>query len=1025
MNYRTASICTALVLAAIHCQGGENLLFNSGFELGDAGTSLTKVLQPDTNQALLFDDAVIDTSTHVSGDKSLRIPNRFAERCELFFKEFKLKPGVEYTFSFSVKSGIPKRDVSFVIRSWMFNNDYMPQGSVDGTSASFIADENWSRKSYTFETKSTWTNEWYFLAFNFGKEKDSPAGDLWLDDMQLVEGKSPKYSQTDRIEATVITERPYCIVDGKEAKIKARLLVHNGESRKTELKLQVNAIDEDTGAKTISKEFILSLDPGAAKDIPFELAINRLGTFRLEPQLLDTGKQFVSQPGFTAVIGKYERKPIDIEKDFCVGLNTEMANYLMPPYDERRVTKSGYACSVGSSDTFAKMLADMGCRLVRDWGSPDAFRWRYCEPEEGKFDFSRVDSTLEIYNRHGIAVMPVIASIDFVESPNKPKWPDWLKKKCVKMEKCGVNMKTINLPPIELWKRYLRNLASHCKGKVKFYEIGNELNDCMNPDKYVEYLKAADQAIKEGDPDARTVGFCATGDLSCKPEIFLENCLKLGGAEYADIASFHPYDATSLASRNSADKQLDRFKILLKQYVKNKKLPLWNTELLYLRGDDRNYLESQKHSPYHVAWRFLTDMGEGVSQACFLGNFQIYKETLTSHTPVSYTSNLPRLKDASGDFAVLSALARNFEGAKPVDKIIWGNDSICYVYKRDGRMIAAFWHYGGMKDLELKLVIRPSDVKLFDLFGNEIPFPEDGVLKLSAKPFYLEAKEGSMLNSGEIVDVMKKGVVSAECPVAAGVLARLVPQNGDWYLAVSFRNCAGRELSGKLGVQGEGIVGLETAPFKIPAAGEISLPVKVKLKDCKPGKVVAKFVIDNRVWTLPLNVEPSGKVLVNGEQAQFGAAFLKASAKGKMLTLSFDVKDSTPSGFTAGRDPWDQDCIELFIDADPVRNDMKHPDSYNDNVARIFILPYAPEGQRLVIWPCKLDLSTASVSVSKNAEGYTAELELPRAAFSGKSIGFEAQLDDADTVKRRNSANWNSSGDAFKNRLSFGFIQLN
>jgi hypothetical protein len=1018
MNYLTTSLCAVFLASAFYCHSAENLIFNSGFELGDAGTSLRRVLQPDTNPGLIFEGSRADSYTFVSGGKSLRIPNRFAERCELFFKEFKLKPGVEYTFSFSVKSEIPKRKVSFMIRSWAFNNEYYPKGSVDGTRDDFTVGENWIRKSYTFKTKSPWPNEWFFLSFNIGNEKDSLAGDIWLDDMQLVEGKSSEYSQTDRLEAAVAVERPYLIADGKGEKMKARLLVHNGEGKKADLKLQVNAIEESTGAKAFTKDFNVSLNPGESKDLPFELAINSFGTFRLEPQLLEAGKPFASHPGFIAVIGKYERKPIDIEKNFCVGLNTEATNYVDLLAPHVRVEKTGYVCGAGSYDAFAQMLEDMGCRLVRDWGNTDAFRWRYCEPEAGKFDFSGVDRTIEIYKRHGISVMPVIASIDFNDTPEKPKWPDWLKSKCVKLEKSGINKKTINLPPIDLWKRYLKNLASHCKGKVKFYEIGNELNDCMNPDTYVEYLKAAYQALKEGDPDAKVVGFCATADLSCNLEGFLGSCFNLGGLEYADIVSFHPYDAPSLASRKPADKQVDELKRLMKLYGKNKTLPLWNTELFYLRGDDRNYLESRKHNPYHVAWRFLTDLGEGISQTCFLPDSQIYKETLMPHTPTDYTSNLNRLKDPSADFVVLNALARLFEGAKPVDKINLGNDSICYVYERDGKMLAAFWHYGDMKDLKFKLDVKTSDVKLFDLFGNEIPFPENGTLKLGPETFYIEAKEAK-----GFVNILKKGVVEAARPVEVGVISRLVPQNGGWALAVSILNCSGRDLSGRLGVQGEGLVGLEGAAFTVPAKGEILVPVQVKIKEVAPEKAVAKFAIDNKIWEIPLIVAPQGKVLRSGEQVQVGPASLKVLSDVKTLKLAFDVKDTTPSGFTVGRDPWDQDCIELFIDADPIRNDMKHPDTYTDNVARLFILPYAPEGKNLVVWPGKLDLKAAKVSVSKKADGYTAELELPLATFAGKSIGFEAQFDDADTVKRQSSANWNSNGDAFKSRLSFGFIE--
>lgn len=1012
----------ATTLALALCSAGaiaDNLIFNPSFELGATGTGFIKILQLDSNPKQLYEAPVVDGST-----SSLRIPNRFAEKCELSFKEFRLKPGAQYTFSAAMRGSIPKLKVNVSVTSATTDKSW----GWDGKSSTFDVGTAWSRKAFTFKTCGPWPNEWYLLRVEFGKEKDAPAGDLWLDDVQIVEGKSDAYVGSGALEAAASVERTYYITEGGTEEAKAVLKVHNDTKAALDAKLRVTAVEDSVGVKAFSKDFAISLKPGEARQLPFALPLDRFGAYRLETELVDGTTPFASHPGFVAMAGRYERRPLDIGKSFCVGLNVGAATYVMPP-DRGVIAKPGFRCDGRSADERLRLLADMGCRLARDWGE-SMFRWRYCEPKEGTFDFSGVDRTLDLYARHGMSVLPLLGHGDFIEdtSVNGPSWPAWLNAKCVKVEKSGDWKRPVMLPPLDLWRRYVRDVVAHCEGKVGYYEITNEPNGWLAPSVYVDYLNAANEEIKRADPTAKTVGFCSTGDLGGNMEGFLGSCYKLGGLKYADIVSFHPYDAPNLGSVKGADRQIEEAKHLVKQYGEGKNIPLWNTEVYYLRGTfGSQYIESEKHAPYHVAWRFLTDLGEGVAQECFLDERQIFKNLLSPHFAAQRLSQ----EAPSGDFVVLNALARHFEGAKPVDKIRWGNDSVCYVYERDGKNLAAFWSYGEMKGLKLKLPAKASDVRLFDMFGNELPFPEGGALRLGAEPFYLEAKEGFWLNpfSGgmdkkDFVAMLKAGVVEAELPVEAGAAARLVPTNGGWALVVSFRNCSGRDLAGKLGVQGEGLVGLEGVDFVIPANGELAMPVPVKLKGDKPGKVSAKFAVDGRRLDLPLNVEPQAKVLRPGEPARVGPSTMRMERDGKALKLHFDVKDASPSADAAGREPWEQDCVELFLDADPLANPVKYPGAYHGKVARLFIIPYAPEGQQLSVKPGELDLGGVKVSTATKAGGYTAELEIPLAALNGDYVGFEAQIDDADSVRRHSSANWNSAGDAYKNRNSFGFMAL-
>jgi hypothetical protein len=1012
MNYITAILCTALT-AIISVQAGENLVFNSGFELGNAGYSCTKYLRPDTNPELKYAGPVADNATRVTGKLSLRIPNRFSEEMQLYSREVCLVPGREYTASLWMKSDIEHLVVNVIMFS-------IAKGKWDTPRRDFEVGREWKRFSFTF----TAAHEYYSFRVGMGDRNGLPACDLWLDNLQINKGPLRDYEPCADIEATTTSPNLVLLEDGK---LSCNVELVNNSANASSAKMALDIINDGNGEKSFSKLFDFNLKPGERTSIPCQIPLNGYGAYLAQTTSIGT-QSFNSLPGYFAVIGNYERKNIDLDKTFCVGLNNGSGYFIA--HDRSLTGTSGYLAVDHDVDAHFALLAKMGCRLIRDGASGcSAFSWRMCEPKEGEFKFQIGDRLLELSERHGMKVMPILGGSDFINPPKEPNLPEWLKNKSKKQDPIPVDiMQTakgnVYLPPLELWRKFIRETVTHCKGKVSHYEIMNEPNLFLSPTEYLEYLKAANEEIRGADPKAKTVGFCATGDLGGNVDNFMNGCIKQKGLPYADIVSFHPYDARDLKAILPADKQIDGIKAMLSENQENR-LPLWNTELFFLfSGPEHNSYEAGVCQPQHIAMRFLTDLGEGLGQSLPLPHQPLWKPLLNPHTDENICNSLP-----SANFVAYNALARLFEGAKPLDKIRWGNDTICYVYEKDGRPLAAFWNYGDTKELKLKLEAKSSDLQLFDLFGNEISFPEDGIIKFGPAPFYLTTKAKAWFNllSSEMSTtnfdaMLKNGQVEAELPVAVGTGARFVPQNGGWALVVPFRNCTGRDLPGKIGVRGEGLVGAESVSFTVPANGELAIAVPVKLKTETPGPVSAKFALDGKIWTLPLKIKPPGKLLRPGDSARLGSSSMNVSCNDKTLKISFAVNDTSPSGYVAGREPWEQDCIELFIDANPEFNQVKYPETYTDKVARLFVMPYAPEGQRMVLKPGGLDLSGVTVATATQAGGYTAEVEIPLAALGGTGIGFEAQIDDADTVKRQSSANWNSNGDAYKNRLSFGFI---
>ncbi len=1021
------------VIAASPALLAENMVFNPGFELGDSGYSFAKYLRPDKNPQLKFEKPIIDAATFESGKQSLRIPNSFAEQGKIAVGDFKLELGKEYTFSFAAKAESSNCVISATLAS-VGPGDW----NWDPKNRKFEIGPEWKTYEFSFKSKDGWPQPVYSLWLEFCHSKDPKPGSIWLDSLRLEQTLSAKNGSAlagAELEACSRFEKRVLLIPGGASSVQASIVTHvvNNSAKKTKAELTLNLVEDFSGSlKTpvdgASRELAkinVELAPFEAKSVETKADLSKAGAFRLDTAV-KSGAKAASRPDFCVCAWKLERRLVDLDNEFCSGVNFGGGGLKMPPnYGE--LDLPGYNMSMDHDDLL-DMYAELGIRLFRDWdyGHP-AFDWKEIEPEQGKMDFSFADKTVDDAAKRGIRVLPVIGTGFIVDKKTGASgWPLWLDAQCRAEEKCGDWGKDVKIPPTELWRKHVRAIAVHFKGRLSHYEIVNEPNGYLRPAVYLELLKAAYEEIKAADPEAKVVGFCSTGDMGGNLAGFLDECFSKGGLDYADIVSFHPYAAPALGSATPADRQIDGIKALLaKANAKDK--PLWNTELYYLTkaSSDKGLCQ-----PHDIAQRFLTDLGEGLKQSATINSNDAFR-SMTPRFPYSYakTYEIP-----AGTFSIYNALAKFFQGASPAAKFKWGNDTVCYVYERDGKCRAAFWSYGEMQGLKLKLPGGEGSLQLYDLFGNKEPLGA-APLTLGPAPFYLDPKEG--IGKDAFLALLKSAQVEASTPVEVGS-ARLVPSEGGWTALLTLRNACGAELKGNLGVNGNGVVGAAIVDISIPAGGEKPFAVPVKLETSGPSEITVKLHTGGKTWEFPAKLGAPAKTYParkDGAQAierlKSGNASFSASYDDKFLRIAFDVKDALPSGEARGRDPWEQDCVEIFIDAALMELPLKYADLHTDKMPRLFILPYAQEGERLVVWARgleKLTRQSAALKIELRDGGYSGTLDIPlealqlAAPLKGKCIGFEFAVDYSDAEKRQSSESWSSDGKAYKSRLSFGFI---
>ncbi len=749
-SFSLKSFCTTLlvILSIAFIQAADNIVFNSSFELGSKGFACLKFLRQDNNPEFKFNDISTDKSDAVSGSASLLLSNRFAEATELSSANFELKAESSYTFSFWLKASIENYPVYLSVVS---QSPWKIHGSTQVN-----AGRNWARYSFSFKTDSSEGLKSSHIRILSGL-KDSPV-ELRFDDFQLAEGSIRGYEPAAEIELSVEAV-PFIFMDeGVKENCSVSLLLRNSASRTVggKLKLLFSRNGEEFATESVS----VLLESGKTECLNFKIPLRAFGQYRIRPEI-KANATHIDSVAYVTVAGKYKAKTLDMNRDFCVGLN----------YDNGTASSPGWADVFGKDrvasglktkmdrQLFCKMLSGMGCRFIRPWDG--GIQWQDIEKSEGEFDMSALDRLMEMKKLYGFEILTAAGGMDFVERDGKNdcKIPVWLKTRCRSLDFRELHRKAF-LPPLDAWRHYVKALAEHGKGTLKYYEIMNEPNIIFpfsSQEEYLPYLKVAYEEIKAVDPEARVVGLCNTSDMGGRMVPFFETSFKGGALNFLDIISFHPYSSPELASELPADSNIEEIKKLLERYS-SKKYPLWNTELYYLHESPRGASSDERASfeAYHAAWRFLTDLGEGLSQSMPLHASQLVGKDNVPHPA----------------YVVYNTLARHFEGAKPVAKI--KNNStgtICYVYERGGELIAAAWKF---KDSKVQTSIPQSvDLQILDMYGNKKGENKSGfsfissLLNtqeqeiLSSAPLYFKMR-GMSMNKEDFVKMLKTSFAEVE-----------------------------------------------------------------------------------------------------------------------------------------------------------------------------------------------------------------------------------------------------------------------
>ncbi len=210
-------------------------------------------------------------------------------------------------------------------------------------------------------------------------------------------------------------------------------------------------------------------------------------------------------------------------------------------------------------------------REIGSWRLWDAGTlWIDIEPRAGEQDFSRLDRYVSMAALTGSEILLPFGMT--------PAWAS------ARPEEKGVYRRgdTAEAKRIEDWEHHVRTVATRYQGRIRHYELWNEVNAGTgfftgSPQAMFTLQKSAYAIVKQIDPAATFVAASSVGESAHQLRWF-EDYLALGAAKHADVIAYHFYQPRKKPEAIIELAQKVRA-AMARQGAGH--MPLWNTESGY------------------------------------------------------------------------------------------------------------------------------------------------------------------------------------------------------------------------------------------------------------------------------------------------------------------------------------------------------------------------------------------------------------------------------------------------------------
>lgn len=870
------------------------------------------------------------------------------------------------------------KDKTYTVSAWMKADRQnffasLSCAEYEGQSKTFAVDTEWRRYTLTFKPDFPRRKENYCRIFvNVGSSMLD--GTLWVDDVQLEEGDTATDYEGEPVEFGAALESP-----GDKLLLKSRL----GDYSFT-LRFRNNTgADVERSVKYTIKDYWDK--ERAAGDVAAVIPANGNHLENLPVPALPCGYY---RAYFTTADD-------ELYDEIIFGIYEPMQ------YQEKLPKDWPLGCHDSGCEPILRALGFGWVRPFHD------FSMKKIVPEPDVVTFANADKIMARADAAKLNLMPILGPDFFSNDYLYGSIPKWAVEERTD-DAHAASHERAAFPKLDAWRKYVRELARHYKGRIPAWEVFNEPDGWgIKPEKYLVYMQAAYEEAKKEDPDCWIVAGSTTSDFGQIPLPWTRAIMEKDGYRHFDAISVHMY-SNKMPERtlDGAENFLGKIRDGLKAHGRD--IPVWHTEkshsIMELGYSRRKFAVPNSYSStpgYRV--NSFRDRAEYLMREAIIDStvgkgpcFWFADVTAETHIAAKTISGFDPFwlwhteYDGSPSPELLAAngLARMIDGPMTPVELIKLSDSVyCGFYEGTDSAVAALWNIKGQGELQLPKAA--SGFRRFDFFGEPLATPANGALVIDTAPVYLRANGMDAAAMKQIVQQFTMGASEfqiyggLELTGDEGLVLAIYADNGGiggqaaiaaitdtpkgWIMAADQQQAVSRKFETTrmafpiteyansnaantfmVAVNDASPVAIVIPPFDSTAA--FAVPPSSQAEALR---ATAPKAIDGRPDDWP-NAPAAYAMLP--EQVKYGIeswthpAEISCEARfawdDDFLYAFFRVHDNAVVRFASPSDAWMSDCVELFIGLDPDAPGHKpaHSAVMTPTDLQIFLAPGTPHG---------------------------------------------------------------------------------
>ncbi|ULL14880.1 hypothetical protein DVH26_10755 [Paenibacillus sp. H1-7] len=403
--------------------------------------------------------------------------------------------------------------------------------------------------------------------------------------------------------------------------------------------------------------------------------------------------------------------PVPLETSFAV----------LSPYDFTAVADSPFGMGAHlhrGQTTTIPLIQQAGAKSVRT-----GIEWHAIEKTKGEYTFSPVpDNYMAKLKEQGIGKLFVAAYNNPFYDNNGTPYTDQGREGFANYAEAYVDNYKDQLIAMEAYNEF----------HGSFGKRGNSPAN-SRPDYYFKLLKKTYETVKAEHPEFPVYGIVASEDAVS----WIEEVFKLGGLQYMDAVTLHPYLYPN--EPEGLSDSLERIKALIRQYNNGQDKPIWLTEFGYPTHKAGNGVDEITQANYLVRYHVLA-LSIGVEKLFW---YNMVNDGLRNDYNEDNFGILRNAADPLGAFtpkpayAAYAAMTRELTGWQFSAEEPLQSGLKSYMFANGGQNKRVVWSLA-----PASAVIRTNQpVEITDMMGNTRTFaPTNGniYVTLTGEPIYIK-----------------------------------------------------------------------------------------------------------------------------------------------------------------------------------------------------------------------------------------------------------------------------------------------